>query len=117
MTRVAIVQYKHMTRCAIVVYLAHYLFIELSQSIVVIPLGVGFVVGFCISFLITVLMCWGFYILVSRVPYIGYAFGVGASRKRQSKKSCGSAPIMEKCDCSEEKSLDEESDGANHERV
>eukprot|EP01012_Entosiphon_sulcatum_P064665 TRINITY_DN9349_c0_g1_i1.p1 TRINITY_DN9349_c0_g1~~TRINITY_DN9349_c0_g1_i1.p1 ORF type:complete len:522 (+),score=108.46 TRINITY_DN9349_c0_g1_i1:38-1603(+) len=68
-------QYNHVLQSSIVVYVVHWLFIETLLAGVIRPLGCGFVLSVAIEVPGTVLLCWGFYVLVLKVPYLGLLFG------------------------------------------
>lgn len=71
--------FRHGTKSTIVVYMVHWLFIEIIQAHVVRPYGISLVPALAMTFPLTLMCCWAVYASALCVPFMGIVFGMGPS--------------------------------------
>ncbi|SPR01495.1 unnamed protein product (mitochondrion) [Plasmodiophora brassicae] len=67
--------FRHGTKSTIVVYMVHWLFIEIIQAHVVRPYGISLVPALAMTFPLTLMCCWAVYASALCVPFMGIVFG------------------------------------------
>eukprot|EP00164_Ancoracysta_twista_P004120 GFYU01005534.1.p1 GENE.GFYU01005534.1~~GFYU01005534.1.p1 ORF type:complete len:549 (-),score=140.37 GFYU01005534.1:1346-2992(-) len=69
-------QYKHATQSAIVVYIVHWLFIEIMQANVIVPYDLSLLPTIVVLSTATIVGSWGSYYVILQVPILRTIFGL-----------------------------------------
>eukprot|EP00744_Colponema_vietnamica_P005531 GILI01008098.1.p1 GENE.GILI01008098.1~~GILI01008098.1.p1 ORF type:complete len:532 (-),score=139.27 GILI01008098.1:1383-2978(-) len=86
-------QYRHLTQSSVVVYVFHWLFLDIFNVLIIRPLKDSLNVGctLLVTFVCCCLCCWLLYYGILNVPPVAFVFGV-EPKKKKKKKPLASAP-------------------------